>query len=397
MNPTTSNAATMPPESDAMCCQNSRQTGASMGPSLLTGTVIEVNRPGTPLCVRLAASLATKIVSDLGARVIKIEPPGGDPVRHLPPLLHKDNAGTSAVFQFLNTGKEAVLLDLRQSRGREVLAAMLTKADAVVDEAEPAQEDDEVGALVRVWLSAFGARPEMRSVSASELSILALGGLLDLVGDPARAPLRLGGHQAAYSAGLAAYAGLMAGIMGSKRYGTGEIIDISLLDVALWVNWKSPAGALMLGRAPTREGPQAEWQVLPCADGYVALVYADKDWPALCRLAREPKLAAVEFLNAAGRRRRREEVLQLLTRAFAGRTRRELYAEIKDSGIPMGPVFSPRELLEDPQYLARDFMAEVSHAEFGAFRMPRVPVRWNGAAFQPSPAPHLPASEEDVR
>jgi len=368
-----------------------------MTSSLLSGTVIEVNRPGTPLCIRLAASLATKIVSDLGVRVIKIEPPGGDPVRRLPPFLDKDDAGSSAVFQFLNTGKEAVLLDLEQSRGRDLLAVMLTKADAVVDEAQPTQEDGEVGALVRVWLSPFGARPELRSVPASELSILALGGLLDLVGDPARAPLRLGGHQAAYSAGLAAYAGLMAGIMGRKRHGAGETVDISLLDVALWVNWKSPAGALMLGRAPTREGPQAEWQVLPCADGYVALVYADKDWPALCRLAREPELAAPEFIDAAGRRSRREEVLQLLTRAFATRTRRELYAEIKDGGIPMGPVFSPRELLEDPQYLARDFMAEVSHPKLGAFRMPRVPVRWDGAGFQPRPAPDLPACEEDAR
>jgi len=368
--------------------------GAGMTATFLSGTIIEVSRPGTPLCIRLAASLATKIAADLGARVVKIEPPGGDPVRRLPPLLDKDDAGSSAIFQFLNTGKEAVVLDLEQPRGRDVLASLLANADAVVDEGAPTLEDDEAGSLVRVRLSPFGNRPELCAVPVSELTILALGGLLDLVGDPARAPLQLGGHQAAYSAGLATYAGLMAGLMTRKRHGTGETVDISLLDVALWVNWKSPAGALLLGRAPTRQGPEAEWQVLPCIDGYIALVYADKDWPALCNLAREPKLAVSEFAGATGRRSRREEVLDLLGRAFAGRTRSELYAEIKASGIPMGPVLSPGELLEDPQYLARDFMAKVSHADFGAFSMPRVPLHWNGAGFQPRPAPDLPVSED---
>src|SRR5262245_34427319 len=104
----------------------------------------------------------------------------------------------------------------------------------------------------------------------------------------------------------------------------------------------------MLGRAPSREGPRAEWQVLPCADGHVAVVYADKDWPALCVLAQEPQLAAAEFTTAAGRRSRQDEVMQLLSRAFAARTRQDLYTQAKASGIPMGPVYSPRELLEDP-------------------------------------------------
>jgi len=317
-------------------------------------------------------------------------------VRRLPPLLDKDDVGSSAVFQFLNTGKEAMVLDVEQSRGRDTLASLLTKADALVDTADPTLENGETGSLARVRLSPFGNRPDLRGVPVSELTVLALGGLLDLVGDPARAPLRLGGHQAAYSAGLAAYAGLMAGLMTRKRHGTGETVDISLLDVALWVNWKSPAGALLLGRAPTRQGPEAEWQVLPCSDGYIALVYADKDWPALCALAREPKLAVAEFANAAGRRSRRQEVLQLLAQAFAGRARNELYAEIKASGIPMGPVLSPAELLEDQQYLARDFMAKVSHADFGAFTMPRVPLCWNGTGFRPRPAPSLPVAEEAV-
>ncbi len=367
-----------------------------MTATFLSGTVIEVSRPDTPPGIRLAASLATKIAADLGARVVKIEPPGGDPVRRMPPLLDKGDAGSSALFQFLNTGKQAIVLDLEQSRGRDTLASLLAKADAVVEAGDPTPDDGAGGSLVRVRLSPFGNRPDLRAVPVSELTILALGGLLDLVGDPARAPLRLGGHQAAYSAGLAAYAGLMAGLMTRKRHGAGETVNISLLDVALWVNWKSPAGALLLGRAPTRQGPEAEWQVLPCSDGYIALVYADKDWPALCALAREPKLAVGEFANAAGRRSRRQEVLQLLAQAFAGRARNELYAEIKASGIPMGPVLSPAELLEDRQYLARDFMAKVSHADFSAFSMPRVPLRWNGAGFQPRPAPDLPVAEEVI-
>src|SRR5437764_8394473 len=97
-------------------------------------TVLEVNDRDVPLCLRLAASLAGKIAADLGADVLKIEPPGGDPVRRAPPLLPQ---GGSALFQFLNTSKRSLVLDLRSDAGRAGLERLLDRADACLFE-EPA-------------------------------------------------------------------------------------------------------------------------------------------------------------------------------------------------------------------------------------------------------------------
>src|SRR6185295_11012705 len=97
-------------------------------------TVLEVNDRDMPICLRLAASLAAKIAADLGATVLKIEAPGGDPVRRMPPLLSQ---GESALFQFLNTSKRSLVLDLASDAGRKSLAEHLEGADAVLFE-EPA-------------------------------------------------------------------------------------------------------------------------------------------------------------------------------------------------------------------------------------------------------------------
>src|SRR6476620_9494084 len=94
-------------------------------------TVVEVNDKDVPLCLRLATSLAGKIAADLGATVLKIEPPGGDPVRRAPPLLPR---GESALFHFLNTSKRSLVLDLGGAPGREALGKMLDTADAVLFE-----------------------------------------------------------------------------------------------------------------------------------------------------------------------------------------------------------------------------------------------------------------------
>ncbi|WP_340110293.1 CoA transferase [Pikeienuella sp. HZG-20] len=356
--------------------------------AFVSATVLEINRAESPIHLRLAASLAAKIAADLGARVIKVEPLGGDPVRKTPPHLDPSVPEGSALFEFLNTGKESVILDVDSTSGAAALAALEERADAVIREHAPAP-DAKPGSRVDVHITGLGRAVGGGGAEqpASELTILAMSGLLDMIGDPARAPLRLGGHQAAYAGGLSAFTGMMAGLTGLRRTGRGEIVTVSLLDSMLWINWKSPAGAMFLGRPPRREGAQAEWQTIPCADGRVALVYFERDWPQICELARQPLLAKPPFAAAAERRRNRAAAVALLAEAFAGRTRQDIFAEAKRRRIPLGPVLSPLELLEDPQYLARDFIATVRHPRLGDLSMPHVPVTWNGRRFGPRPAP----------
>src|SRR5258708_6874513 len=135
-------------------------------------TIVEVNDRDVPLCLRLAASLAGKIAADLGATVLKIEPPGGDPVRRAPPLLPQ---GESALFQFLNTSKRSLVLDLSGSAGRTALAKLLETADAVLFE-EPAS----VAALVRggtataIEIAAFPIEMDASYPPEREVTILPL-------------------------------------------------------------------------------------------------------------------------------------------------------------------------------------------------------------------------------
>jgi crotonobetainyl-CoA:carnitine CoA-transferase CaiB-like acyl-CoA transferase len=145
-------------------------------------TVLEVNDRDVPTCLRLAASMAGKIAADLGATVLKIEPPGGDPMRRAPPILPQ---GESALFQFLNTSKRSRVVDLASESGRATLARLLDAADAVLFE-EPAS----IAPLVRggraapIEIAAFPVEMNAAARPVSEFTLLALGGLLHMVGEP---------------------------------------------------------------------------------------------------------------------------------------------------------------------------------------------------------------------
>ncbi len=354
-------------------------------------TVVEVNDAGVPQCLRLATSLAGKIAADLGATVLKVEPPGGDPVRRAPPLLPQ---GESALFQFLNTSKRSLVLDLADAQGRDALAVLTGKADAVLFE-EPAS----VAAMLRsvpatpIEIAAFPMEMNAAARPVSELAIQALGGLMHMVGEPERKPLKLGGHQASYAAGLTAFTGLAAALAARDAGRTPLSVRVSLAEVMQWVNWKAASGAEATGTSPGREGKNSEFQILPCRDGHVAVVYTVTQWPATRALIGDPRLDDPKFATRAGRRQRIAELYAALAPWFASKTREEIQKTAQAKGVPFGPVFTPRELLETEQYVARSFLADMKHSTLGTLRLPQLPVQWNGRSFAPRPAPELAAPE----
>lgn len=354
-------------------------------------TVVEVNAAGMPACLRLAASLATRIAADLGATVIKLEPPGGDPVRRLPPLLPRGpEAERSALFQFLNGGKRSVVLDVTAPAGRDAAILLAGKADAVVFESPcsigPALR---AAAPAAIEVAAFAADMDLPHRPASEFTVAALAGLLHMVGEPERPPLRLGGHQIPYAAGLTAFTSLTASLAARRQGRIAPAIRVSLTEVAQWVNWKAASAAHAGGQSPGREGRQSEFQIVACADGHVAVVFTATQWPPLRTLIGDPRLADDRFATRAGRRRHIDALYEILVPWFAGRTRADIQRLAQTRGVPFGPVFSPAELLEAEQYRARDFLATVHHHTLGSLRMPRLPVQWNGRSFTPTAAPSL--------
>lgn len=246
------------------------------------------------------------------------------------------------------------------------------RADALL---AAAAEANPIEAYARVFVS---LRPGGKDEGpASAFTIMASAGLLDTVGDPERSPLQLPGAQIDLSAGLAAFTAMSALLLGSEP----GLARISLFDVAVWLNWKNLVMAYLMGKAPSRRGRGGEWQTIRCKDGWVGLVYREGDWPAVKRLIGDPALDAPELDDRAERRRRAAWIAGLAEAAFAGLTRDEIADYARRNRIPLGPVLSPSELLEDPQYLARRFFVQTPSGT-----IPRLPMLWNGVA--PSLARH---------
>ncbi len=295
----------------------------------------------------LAAAMAAKLCAAYGAEVVRPLPPGGEPLAGHQPLLPD---GSSALDRFLNTGKRN-----GPAEGRFDVAigddATLRSADA----------------MVKVRISVFGLRDgAVQDPPMSELGLLALSGLLGIVGEAEGPPARLAGHQAAYASGLAATTALLAALRG----GGEELIDISLFDVTTWLNWKVAAGTIVSGTAPRRGGDRVDWFTMPAKDGHIALVYQEKDWPPLRDLVGDPRLHDERFATRPGRRIHRPALKEILGPWFLARTRAEITAAAQARRVPIGPVVWPTELLDDAQHKARGFIAPDG--------MPALPVGWDG-------------------
>ncbi|MEM1435200.1 MAG: CoA transferase [Pseudomonadota bacterium] len=209
---------------------------------------------------------------------------------------------------------------------------------------------------------------------ASEATLFAESGLADLLGDPDRAPLIPRGD---YGAGTVAYAVLAAlcGLVAlRRRQGGTAVARVDAVGVLSWVNWKA-AAAGDLGKDLHREGSNAEWPVIPCRDGYVALVYVERDWPGIVAMVGDERLADARFESFAGRQRHRSEVLKIISAWAATRSKAELNDLFLEHGIPAAPVMTPEDLLRDPLLAHRSaFLPEITDSQTET-RSPRLAHR----------------------
>lgn len=316
--------------------------------------IFQISCNNCSIFVCRAVALCGRLAADLGAEVVCVMcNGGGDPL---------------AASAFLAAGKRfhaGALADV----GREVAAS-----DAVVSCCDDGVPAGPAHVRIRLWSEGVEERP------ASAFTLMASAGLLDMVGDADREPLRLAGLQLDYSAGLSAYTAMAAMLVG----GGGGRAEVSLLDVATWLNWKSLVVAHQGGAPPSRKGRDAEWQVLRCSDGWIALVYRENDWDAVKRLIANPLLDDPELDIRANRRRRATFIADLAEARFLTMSRRNIVAFAKANRIPLGPVLSPCEITADPQYTSRQVFHTVEAAD-GPVVIPRLPVRWGERIFAPGP------------
>ncbi len=346
--------------------------------------VIEVYDPDGPLALCIAGAFAGRLLADLGAEVLYDdaapgERAGSDRLRQVPPMA----GGGSALFSFLNAGKAAI-------------AASGARRDALLATADAAILDVGAHLLLRAaslpralaLLSLCGE--ERAGARGSEFTVMALSGVLDIVGDPERQPLKLGGHQAAYSAGLSAFTGLLAALCQTRAHAAArETVRVSMLETMLWINWKSAVASHATGEVPSRRGSAAEWQVVRCADGWVAVIYQPDDWVGLRRLVGDARLEEERFSSAAARLANGRALAAIIEAGLAGQSREEIRRRALAARLPLGPVWSLAELLEDRHYRARSVFVPATMPDGTTAPMVSLPLTWNGARFRPGPIPPL--------
>jgi crotonobetainyl-CoA:carnitine CoA-transferase CaiB-like acyl-CoA transferase len=338
---------------------------------------------------------AGKLLAQMGATVVKVEPPGGSPTRRLP-------------FQFLtwNGGKQSIELDLRAPAGQRLLGRLLDRADLVLVGAD----DPEVlgldaataragrAGLIHIDVSPFGRSGPYAGYKGTDDVVFALSGYMAISGKPGRPPLAPPGGQSFLIAGSqAALAGVVA-LRERRATGSGQAIEIAALEVvAAQENLYSTYSAhqLVLTRNGSQHRACVPGRIFPCLDGHIHIyVGAQKErgvWDRWLEwTGRPPELADPKFQSITVRKQPENLRLidELATRFFAGKTRADLVAQGQQRHIPIVPVLTPAEALEHPHLAERSSFAPAGEPD-QAVLVPKPPWRTPEAAAQAWPAPRL--------
>lgn len=301
----------------------------------------------------LAGPLATMVLGDLGARVVKVERPGvGDDTRAWGPPY--DERGEATYFQAVNRNKESVVLDLATEAGVAEARALAARADVVVENFRPGVMDrlglgyDELRAarpeLVYCSITGFGRGEAGAALPGYDLLVQALGGLMSVTGEPDGEPQKVGVALVDVICGLFAAVGILAAVRHRERTGEGQRVDVDLLSslLAALVNQGSAftlAGAVA-GRMGNAHPSIAPYELLPTADGDLVLaVGTDRQFAALCAVLGVPALASdPRFATNAARVAHRDALKSQLTSALAARPAAAWVDELTAARVPAGQV-----------------------------------------------------------
>jgi crotonobetainyl-CoA:carnitine CoA-transferase CaiB-like acyl-CoA transferase len=344
----------------------------------------------------LAGPYCTMLLADLGAEVVKVEPPEGDATRGWgPPWVgdEADGTRTAAYFLAMNRNKRSIRLDLKTDAGRDVLRRLLRSSDVLV-------ENFRVGGLPRLGfgedvlqrlnpdlvhlaVSGFGPDGPDAQKPGYDFIIQATAGLMSITGAPdaeGGSPVKVGVAITDVMTGLFAAVSVLAGLLGRAR-GTapGQRIDVSLLESTLAALVNQAQNAFVSGEAPGRLG-NAHPNIVPyetfrTADGEIAIaVGSERQWPRVCaslgvrELVDDPR-----FATNGGRVEHRAELRPLLAERFLTGTTAHWLAEMDAAEIPAGPINDVLAAFAQPQAQARGMTVELEHPAFGRVRQVGVP------------------------
>ena len=350
----------------------------------------------------MAGPFCAMQLADLGADVIKVEPPGGDTSRYMGVRKGDDSTGYAAV----NRGKRSIVLDLKNPNGRAALVRLAETADIFIESSRP-------GAMVGLGLgydvlSAINPRIIYASISGygqtgpdaekGGLDLIAQGvsGLMSVTGEPGRPPVKAGVPITDLGAGMFALTGILAALHHRHSTGRGQHIDTSLVEAGLALSVWETAEYFATGAAPQAMGSAhrflAPYEAIRCADGYITVgAGTDRLFATLCDALGHPEwVAEPDFADAASRVRNRPRLVAAIEAVTTGNSRAQLIATLESRGVPCGPINSYAEALSSPQATARRMVVTMEHPGLGETKVVGPPVKLSATpAAVRSRAPQL--------
>lgn len=365
----------------------------------------------------LAGPYATMILADLGADVVKVEPPDGDATRTWgPPWVGDVDAGTrtAAYFLAVNRNKRSIRLDLKTPAGSEVFRTLLRTADVFVENARPGSLDrlgfDDATlaairpALIHLAISGYGPTGPAAERPGYDSVIQAVSGLMSITGDrdeDGGRPTKVGVAISDVVTGLYAVIGILAALLARDRDGDagervtgGQRIDATLLGSTLAVLVNQAQNAFVSGESPGRLGNAhpniVPYETFATADGELAVaVGSARQWPRLCDALGLPDLAADPRFSSNGDRVERRSVLRpILAARFATRSTDAWVLDLERAEIPVGAIRDVAAAFDSPEADALGMAAEVEHPALGVLRQAGIPLHFSatpGAIRTPPP------------
>jgi crotonobetainyl-CoA:carnitine CoA-transferase CaiB-like acyl-CoA transferase len=335
----------------------------------------------------MAGPFCAMQLCDMGAEVIKVEPPGGDSTRRMAGASGADSPGFNAV----NRGKRGIVLDLKTPPGQQAFRRLARRSDILIENYRPgvmrslgldyASLAENHPALIYASISGYGQTGPDASKGGFDLIAQGVSGLMSITGEPGRPPVKVGVPLTDLGAALFALSAVLAALHYRNRTGRGQYIDTSLVEAGIALSVWESAQYFADGTTPEPLGSAhrmlAPYQAIRCADGYITLGAGnDRLFHWLCDLLAHPEWGEdPEYANATLRVRNRAGLIARIESITAEEPRAHWLALFAAAGIPCGPINNYAEAFADPQIQAREMAIEIDHPTLGRVRTPGSPVK----------------------
>jgi crotonobetainyl-CoA:carnitine CoA-transferase CaiB-like acyl-CoA transferase len=355
-------------------------------------------------------SYATFLMAKAGANVIKIEPPGGEPLRRRA----RPGEATTLPFAMLNANKRGVTLNLKTDRGKQLFFEMAKRADVVLENFAPGTMDNlgvgwsvlhEINPrLIYATATGYGISGPDRDNLAMDLTVQAASGVMSVTGFADGPPVRTGVTMADFMGGIHAYGGIMTALYERDRSGVGRLVETAMLE-AVYFTMAAPMEMYRrAGKVPPRSGnggggQVAPYGVFPVKDGYVAIhTGTEQHWLNILDAAGRPDLKdEPRFRTMYERSLHAGEVSAIVEAWSSGLTKAEIAEQGRRFRIPLAPVRTVDELMADPHMHQRGMLELVDHPDLGQVVLPRTPLRIHGTdVAETVPSPRVGQHNQDI-